>query len=132
MPTATSTRVDTVRRGYEAFQAGDMDTLRALLTTDVIWHAPGQRPGAAEIRGADALIADFGRQFQDTGGSMRVAIDEITEGERSVVALARFSGTRGGRTIDQPYAHVFQFRGDQVSEAWVLSYDQAEIAQFWA
>lgn len=132
MPTATSTRVETVRRGYEAFQAGDMDALRAVLAADIVWHAAGQRPGASEIRGIDALLADFGRQFQETEGSLRVVIDEIAEGESSVVVLARFSGTRAGRTIDQPYAHVFRFRGDQVSEAWVIGYDQADVAEFWA
>ena len=109
-----------------------MDALRTLLAGDIVWHAPGRRSDSAEIHGVDVLLADFGRQFQETEGSLRVAIEEIAEGEQSVVALARFSGTRGGRSIDQPYAHVFRFQGDLVTEAWVIGYDQAELAQFWA
>lgn len=132
MPTVTSAHVETVRRGYEAFQMGDMDTLRSVLTADVVWHAPGQRRDSAEIHGVDALLADFGRQFQETEGSLRVTIDEIAEGDRRVVVLAHFTAGRNGRTIDQPYAHVFEFRGDLVSGSWVLPYDQAELADFWA
>jgi hypothetical protein len=41
--TEASTRVTTVQRGYHAFQTGDMDPLRALLASDVAWHAPRSR-----------------------------------------------------------------------------------------
>jgi ketosteroid isomerase-like protein len=49
-----------------------------------------------------------------------------------VVVLARASASREGRTLDEAYAHIFQFRGDQVSEAWVVNYDQAATEAFWA
>ncbi|MDX6539348.1 MAG: uncharacterized protein QOI71_958 [Gaiellales bacterium] len=125
----TSARVDLVRRGYEAFQAGDMDTLRTLLASDISWHSPGQ--GAAEFHGLDDVIAEFGRLFEDSGGTFRVVVNEITEGDESVVVLARSSATRAGKTLDQPYAHIFHFSGDKVSEAWVIGYDQAASAAFW-
>ena len=36
-----SANEDTVRRGYEAFGKGDMDTLRSIMTPDVIQSVPG-------------------------------------------------------------------------------------------
>ena len=33
---------EVVRSGYEAFAKGDIDTLRALLDPDVVWHQPGR------------------------------------------------------------------------------------------
>jgi ketosteroid isomerase-like protein len=31
---------DLVRRGYDAFGSGDMQTLRELFHPDIVWHAP--------------------------------------------------------------------------------------------
>jgi uncharacterized protein len=130
--TETSTRVDLVRRGYAAFQSGDMDTMHKILAADVVWHAIGQGAQAGDFSGVETVIAEFGRLFQQSGGSFRVEVDEILEGEHSVVVLARSSASREGRTLDQPYVHIFHFRGDQVSEAWVVNYDQATADAFWA
>lgn len=130
--TETSMRVGIVQRGYEAFQNGDMETLRTLLAKDIIWHAPGFGPGSGDFHGIDNVIGEFGRQFQESGGTLRVEVNEVMEGEHSVVALARVGASRGDKTLDQPYAHVFHFRGDQVSEAWVVNYDQAKAAEFWS
>jgi uncharacterized protein len=130
--TETSTRVDLVRRGYAAFETGDMDTMRAVLTDDVAWHSPGQSPVSGDFQGVDNVIAEFGRLFQESGGTFRVEINEILEGEQSVVVLARGSASREGRTLDERYAHIFNFRGDQVSEAWVINYDQAKTSLFWS
>jgi uncharacterized protein len=126
---AGSARVDIVRRGYEAFQTGDMDALRSLLASDIAWHSPSQ--GAGEFHGIDDLIAEFGRLFQDSDGTFRVAVNEIMEGDESVVVLARSTAVRAGKSLDSPYAHIFHFNGDKVSEAWVIAYDQEASADFW-
>jgi len=107
-----------------------MEAVRSLLASDIAWHSPSQ--GAGHFHGIDAVMAEFGRLFEDTGGTFRVSVNEITEGDQSVVVLARATGTRGDKTFDQPYTHVFHFRGDQVSESWILYYDQAATAAFWA
>lgn len=130
--TGTSPRADLVRRGYAAFQNGDMDTMRMILAADIAWHAPGQGPQSGDFQGVDNVIGEFGRLFQDSGGTFRVEITEILEGDHSVVVLARESASREGRTLDQAYAHIFHFRGDQVSEAWVVNYNQAEADAFWS
>jgi uncharacterized protein len=122
-------RIDLVRRGYEAFQRGDMDTLRSLLASEIVWHSP--RQGGGEFHGIDEVIAEFSRLAEDSAGTFRVAVDEIMAGERSVVVLARASGTRGSKALDSPYVHIFRFAGDQVSEAWVINYDQEAAAAFW-
>ena len=106
-----------------------MDTLRSLLASDVSWHAQGE--GAGEWHGVDDVIAEFGRLFQDSGGTFRVTVNEIMEGDESVVVLARATATRGDKTLDQAYAHVLHLKGEQVSEAWVINYDQAASSAFW-
>jgi uncharacterized protein len=130
--TDTSTRVDLVRRGYDAFSNGDMDTMRTILAGDVVWHASGQGPLSGDFQGVENVIGEFGRLFQESGGSFRVEVDEILAGEHSVVALARATASREGKMLDERYAHIFNFRNDQVSEAWVINYDQAKTEAFWS
>jgi ketosteroid isomerase-like protein len=122
-------RAKIVQRGYEAFQTGDMDTLRSLFTSDISWHSPAQ--GSGEWHGVDDVMAEFARLFEDTGGTFRVTVNEVTTGDESVVVLARATATRGGKTLNSAYAHVFHFRGELVSEAWVVNYDQAASTAFW-
>ena len=94
------TRSALAQRVYESFQGGDMDTVRSLLASDIAWHSPGQ--GAEHFQGIDAVMAEFGGLHGDTDGTFRVMVDEITEGDESVVVLARATGTRGERTFDRP------------------------------
>ena len=42
---------DLIRRGYDAFSRGDMDTLRELFHPDIVWHAPGRSQLAGDPPG---------------------------------------------------------------------------------
>jgi hypothetical protein len=76
-------------------------------------------------------MAEFGCLPGDSGGTFRVSVDEITSGEESVVVPARATATRGDKTLDSAYSHVFHFSGELVSEAWVVNHDQAPSSAFW-
>jgi uncharacterized protein len=43
---------DLIRRGYDAFSSGDMDTLRELFHPDIVWHAPGRSQLAGDHHAA--------------------------------------------------------------------------------
>lgn len=45
-----------VRRGYEAFGKGDMETLSSLFTADVIHHVPGSSPISGHHKGRENVI----------------------------------------------------------------------------
>jgi ketosteroid isomerase-like protein len=47
---------DLVRRGYDAFAKGDMETLRELFDSGIIWHFPGRSLLAGDHRGVDAVL----------------------------------------------------------------------------
>ncbi len=37
--------IEALRRGYEAFQTGNLDLLRnELFDKDIVWHSPGNNP----------------------------------------------------------------------------------------
>ena len=42
---------DLLRRGYDAFGTGDMETLAALLADDIVWHFPAATRSPETTRG---------------------------------------------------------------------------------
>ena len=45
------------RRGYEAFNSGDMETLTEIFDEGVVWHTPGRSSLAGDYQGRDASFA---------------------------------------------------------------------------
>jgi ketosteroid isomerase-like protein len=62
--------VAVVRRGYEAFNTGDMKTLTELFDESASWHTPGRGSLAGDHEGREATFAYFG-QLGGGGGDGR-------------------------------------------------------------
>jgi SnoaL-like protein len=56
-----------MRRAYEAFNSGDMNTLIETFDEGAVWHLPGRSSMATDYEGRDATLAYFGRLAQETG-----------------------------------------------------------------
>ena len=50
-----------IRRGYHAFNTGDMKTLSELFDENASWHTPGRGSIAGDRVGRDAVFAQFAR-----------------------------------------------------------------------
>jgi ketosteroid isomerase-like protein len=51
---------DLVRRAYDAFSQGDIETLRQLFADDTIFHEPGRNPVSGDYQGIDQVLAFSG------------------------------------------------------------------------
>jgi ketosteroid isomerase-like protein len=76
-----------VRRGYDAFAKGDIDTLRALLDPEVVWHQPGRSVLAGDHRGIEAVLGFFATTMELTAGSFREEPHDVIAGDQHVVGL---------------------------------------------
>ena len=63
-----------VRRGYEAFNSGDMETLTELFDESASWHTPGRGSLAGDHEGRDAAFAYFGQLGEQTGGTFQADV----------------------------------------------------------
>ncbi|MEV1077612.1 nuclear transport factor 2 family protein [Streptomyces sp. NPDC050211] len=121
-----------VRKGYEAFIRGDMDSLRELLTADCAHHVPGSHPLSGDFKGQDAVIDMYGRLFQETGGTMQVELRNIlVDGRGHAVAVHHFSADRQGKHIDEDGAIVFRIVGDKASDLDECVSDIDKSNDFW-
>lgn len=128
----TQDDVAPVRRGYEAFGAGDMDTLTGLFNEDAVWHLGGSGGLSGDKQGRDAILAYLGELFTRSGGTVKVGLDDLIGGENHTVGFQRVHAQRNGTVIDQRAVLVFALNGGKVSEVYEFPEDTAKAADFWS
>lgn len=131
---SAQSNAEAMRKGYEAFSRGDMDTLRnELFTADVVWHQGGKNQTSGDFRGPDQVIGLFGKLFQLTDGTFRVEVHDMLASEDHVVVLAKVTAQRAGKTLQHgDYSHVCHFRDGKLSEAWIVNVDPYEGDEFFS
>ena len=118
-----------VRRGYEAFQAGDMTALMELLADDVEWHTPDVAGVAfSGKRHGKAGVADY---FHLLGEAEEFIVFEprefIAQGERvAVLGRSHLRVKETGRMVDSAWVHIFTLRNGRVTQFLEL-YDTAAL-----
>jgi ketosteroid isomerase-like protein len=123
-----SDRLETVRRGYERFNCGDIEGSLEGLHPEIVWHTyivPG--PGGGTYRGHEGvreLWSDARRVF----GEFRNVPEEMFEAGDRVVAFVRVEGvgSKSGVSVQARIAHVHSFREGKVS--CVESFEDREEA----
>jgi ketosteroid isomerase-like protein len=88
---------DLIRRGYDAFSRGDMDTLRELFHPDIVWHAPGRSQLAATTRASTPSSA-CSPSMELTGGNLQVEIHDVVANDEHAIGLHTAHAEREGRT----------------------------------
>ncbi len=122
-----------IRKGYEAFSKGDIETLQnEIFTDDIVWHNPGRNPLSGDYKGISEVLGFFGQIGELSGGTFQVTLEDVLANEERTVALGHTTGTREGKRLDAHDAVVYRFRGDKASEAQSYSQDQQAEDQFWS
>jgi ketosteroid isomerase-like protein len=125
-----STNEDTVRRGYEAFGQGDMDTLRSLMTPGVIQSVPGNTPVSGEHKGVDAVLGYYAKLAEMTGGTLRADLQSVKDdGPDKVLAVHRLSAQRNGKSYDEVEKLHFTLSNGKISR---LDEEHPDLAKFEA
>ena len=122
---------DLVRKGFAAFQSGDMATLNELFADDIVWHSPGRNRLSGDYRGKPAVIDLFQRTFELTGGSFKLEIHDVLANDTHAVALVRATAEHEGRKFDDDSVQVFHIADGKVTEQWLNPRDQAASDEFW-
>jgi ketosteroid isomerase-like protein len=123
---------DLYRRGLEAFQKGDLDTLRGHLAEDVVWHVTGRSQFAGDHKGLGEVLGLFGRQVEATGGTFRLELHDLFANDEHAVALVRTTAERNGKRLDDPGVHVVHIRNGKLAESWFHAMDQYAVDEFFA
>src|SRR6476620_4888291 len=99
-----------VRRGYEAFIAGDMEWLNDHLHENVVWHVPGHNVTSGDYRGRESVLGFFAKSVQ--------------------IALPEFEMHDNDDTFEDRIGQVFHLLDGQVVEVWTMGEDLAGFDRF--
>jgi uncharacterized protein len=121
-----------VRRGYEAFNSGDMKTLSELFDERAVWRVPGRSSLAGDHEGREAAFAYFGRLGQETGGTFRAELQHLLADGDRVVGIQRNSAERDGKQLNVDVCLVFQLENGRITEGAEHFRDLYAWDEFWS
>jgi uncharacterized protein len=122
-----------VKRGYEAFNSADINTLNEVFDEKAVWHAPGRNSMADDYQGRDATLGYLGQLGQKTGGTFRATLQHLTADEDGcVVGVQRSTADRDGKHLDVGNSIVFQLKDGQVTEVREHFEDLYAWDEFWS
>jgi uncharacterized protein len=106
--------VEVVRRGFEAWNAGEMERVAELYHPDVIMRAPPGWPEPGPFVGHDAVMQQF-RQVREAfeNDFMEFVSDFFAVGDRVIVRTI-WHGTGQGPQSDMEWTNVFTFRNGRI------------------
>jgi uncharacterized protein len=122
---------DLLRRGYEAFTKGDIQTLGELFADDIVWHVGGRSQLAGDYRGKEEVFGLFGKLAELSGGTLRIELHDVLANDEHAIALQTATGEREGRTLDDNGVGVYHARDGKVTESWLHPGDPYAVDEFW-
>ena len=107
-----------IRKGYEAFNRGDVTALVDLFDEDIVWHFPGINKLAGDHVGRDATLAFLGAYGAAADGTLQARPLEVMASDSHVAGWANDTATANGKTLNVRAAVIFAMRDGKVIEAW--------------
>jgi ketosteroid isomerase-like protein len=116
-----------MRRAYEAFNTGDMNTLIELFDEGVVWHLPN------DYQGRDATLAYFGQIGQKTGGTFQAELQHLlADDDDRVIGIQRSTADRDGKHLDVGNCIVFQLKDGRITDGREHFHDLYAWDEFWS
>lgn len=128
----TTENVELVRRGYEAFNAGDMATLTEIFAEDAVWHVAGNNALSGTKQGRDAVLAYFGELGARSAGTLKVDVLDIVGGDKHTVGIQHNSAENNGRSMNLDVAIAFKVQDGKITSGQEFIEDTAKSDEFWA
>ena len=104
----SAANVETLRRGYEALNRGDLSVVRELLDPDIEWNEPAASLEGGTHRGRDSFER-FLRGWLESFDAFRIEPEQVVERGDDLVAVVHQTGTgrTSGLRVEARLAHVW-------------------------
>jgi uncharacterized protein len=106
--------VETVKRGYEAFSAGDVETVMSLFDDNIEWVQPGESAISGIYRGK-AEFGEYIRQLAEKAVGVR-ALRFMADGDTVVAFTEVTAGSEMGEDAD-----VYKVRDGKIVHAQIYT-----------
>jgi ketosteroid isomerase-like protein len=120
-----------IRKGYDAFIAGDMEWLNEHIHENIVWHEPGNNFLSGEFRGRENVLAHFAKQVQHFIPEFDV--HDVVANDDHAIAMVSLRARRNDnqQEFEGRYVHIFHVDAQSKAlESWVFNEDQAAVDAF--
>jgi ketosteroid isomerase-like protein len=111
----------------DAFNRGDLDSVRAGIVEDFVYRIPGQNPIAGEYRGIEGFAGILRRLRDETDGTIAQSPSSVLADDDNLIARARVSAERNGKRLDTENCYAFRFIDGRLADARCFSLTQSRL-----
>lgn len=121
--------IDRLRAAYETFRTEGLAL--GLMAQDIEFRQPDQGGGGEGVYHGHAGVIKGVQELVDVFDDMNALPEEFIAADPYILVLVRLQGRAkiSGVPIDQPYAHVWRFRGEE-ADLWYAFADRREAFEF--
>ena len=122
-----------LKRGYQAFDDADLETIRKMGAKGEVWHTLGFGPFRPEYTGPDDVTAYLTELMISSDGTFKSEPETFAaDDEDHVVVLEHITATRKGRKLDTHVVHDFRVEGGKIAEVTEYASEPTKIRDFWS
>jgi ketosteroid isomerase-like protein len=123
--------IEMARKGYAAFNDGDIETAMSTFSDDIVWHAGKRGPLAGDYKGKPAVLGLLVKFGQLTGGTYKAEIHDILVNDEHGVVIGTSTATRDGKTLVEKFVDVVHMNAEgQATEFWRFQEDQISALEW--
>jgi uncharacterized protein len=123
--------IEIARKGYAAFNQGDIEAAMATISDDIVWHGGLRGPLAGDYKGKAAVLDFFMKFGQLTEGSYKAEIHDVLANDEHSVVIGVGKATRNGKTREDKFVDVIHADADgKAKEFWRFFEDQIGALEF--
>jgi ketosteroid isomerase-like protein len=130
--TSDPTNQAIIENAYQAFARGDIPTVLEVLDKNILWHVPGRGPLSRDYRGHAEVLGFFQRFMELSGGTFRIAVDDVLAKGDRVIVMVTESAQRNGREWSSPQVHAWTVKNGRATVFWQFQGDQQTEDEFWS
>jgi len=124
-----SASVAVVKKFYECYASGDLETLRnEVVAPDISWHIPGHHPLAGTKHGVEEVVAFF---TQLAKSNFKAEVLFLGGNDEYVVDCHRGWGENGDAKVDMNWCLLYRIRDGKIAEVQNFAGDQHEADRFF-
>lgn len=125
----TQANEQALRKIYEAFGRGDVDTFLSMLTDDIEFHITGRSAVSGDYLGKDGVLEFVGKLVELSEGTFTLEVLDMLANDRHGVALTMERASREGRSLENRAVHVWDLQ-EGMAQVF-LGYNQNGWDDFW-
>jgi ketosteroid isomerase-like protein len=129
---AAHPNADLVRKGFKAFNTGDVATLTEILSSDCVQHMPGQNRFSGDHKGRDSVLAMYGELMTESSGTFSAKLEEVYANDHRAVAIYHATATRGRKKLDERHALCFEIVAGKATDLEDVGLNGVVNDAFWA